>query len=50
MIKFIPPIEILESDGAKDVVNCGEGNDEIWINTSIDSDEFSTDCESINKG
>lgn len=40
----------MESDGAKDVVNCGEGNDEIWINTSIDNDEFSNDCELIHRG
>jgi Ca2+-binding RTX toxin-like protein len=39
-----------ESDGAKDIVNCGEGIDNAWINTSIDKDEVSTDCEFIHRG
>ena len=39
-----------ESDGAKDIVNCGEGIDNVWINTSIDKDEVSADCEFIHKG
>ena len=39
-----------ESDGAKDIVDCGEGNDNAWINTSIDKDEVSADCEFIHKG
>ena len=38
------------SDGNKDVITCGEGNDEVWINTSIDGDEYNGQCESIHDG
>jgi len=39
-----------DSDGAKDMVNCGEGNDEVWFNTSMDEDEVNKDCEILHKG
>ena len=32
-----------ESEGAKDIVICGEGNDNAWINTTIDKDEVTAD-------
>lgn len=39
-----------ESDGAQDIVYCGEGNDEVWLNTSMDKDEVSKDCEILHEG
>lgn len=39
-----------ESDGARDIVYCGEGNDEVWVNTSMDKDEVSKDCEILHEG
>jgi Ca2+-binding RTX toxin-like protein len=39
-----------ESDTAKDIVYCGEGNDEVWMNTDMDEDEVSKDCEILHKG
>jgi Ca2+-binding RTX toxin-like protein len=43
------PINSTEPDGSKDVLICGDGNDEIWINFSIDGDKVSDDCEIIHK-
>ena len=39
-----------ESDSAIDIVNCGDGNDEVWLNTSMDEDEVDKDCEILHKG
>src|ERR1044071_2541832 len=39
-----------ESDGAQDIVYCGEGNDEVWLNTSMDKDIVSKDCEILHEG
>jgi Ca2+-binding RTX toxin-like protein len=39
-----------ESDTAKDIVYCGDGNDEVWMNTGMDEDEVSKDCEVLHKG
>jgi hypothetical protein len=33
-----------------DIVYCGEGNDEVWLNTSMDKDEASKDCEVLHEG
>ena len=44
------PMGTTASDGNKDVITCGEGNDEVWINTSIDGDEYNGQCESIHDG
>jgi Ca2+-binding RTX toxin-like protein len=38
------------SDGSKDLVICGDGQDEVWINFSVDGDQVSDDCESIHRG
>jgi Ca2+-binding RTX toxin-like protein len=43
------PINSTEPDGSKDVIVCGDGKDEIWINFSIDGDQVSDDCEIIHK-
>jgi Ca2+-binding RTX toxin-like protein len=34
-------------DDARDIMICGEGNDEVWINVNRDGDEASKDCEII---
>ena len=34
------------SDGGKDVIDCGSGIDEVWINTSIDGD-IAINCETV---
>ena len=44
------PINSTEPDGSKDVLICGDGNDEIWINFSIDGDQVSDDCKIIHNG
>jgi Ca2+-binding RTX toxin-like protein len=44
------PINSTEPDGSKDVINFGDGKDEIWINFSIDGDQVSDDYEIIHKG
>jgi hemolysin type calcium-binding protein len=36
-------------DGSKDVIDCGPGNDETWINTSSDHDVV-RDCETVHEG
>jgi Ca2+-binding RTX toxin-like protein len=41
--------EPLKSDGFKDTLNCGDGNDEAWINVSTDHDEAPY-CEVVHKG
>ena len=37
-------------DGSQDVIICGEGKDEAWLNFSVDRDLASDDCEIIHKG
>lgn len=39
----------LDPDGSKDVVDCGLGNDEAWINVSVDHDTASG-CETVHAG
>ena len=34
---------------SRDVINCGDGLDEAWINIKIDKDTASRDCEIIYK-
>ena len=43
-------INSTEPDGSKDAIICEDGNDEIWINFSIDGDQVRDDCEVIHKG
>ena len=35
------------SDGFKDIIDCGEGLDQVWINSNIDGDEVHN-CETVN--
>jgi len=37
-------------DGSQDMIICGEGNDEVWVNIQIDRDLVSDDCEIIHSG
>jgi Ca2+-binding RTX toxin-like protein len=39
-----------EPDNATDIVYCGDGKDEVWINTSMDDDQVNKDCEIVHKG
>jgi hypothetical protein len=41
--------EDTQSDGFKDLVDCGPGNDEAWINTSVDHD-VAVNCETVHEG
>lgn len=41
--------ESLSFDGKRDVIDCGAGNDEVWINTSHDHD-VAVNCETIHAG
>src|SRR6476619_4433170 len=36
-------------DGSQDVIICGEGKDEVWLNFNVDKDLVSDDCEIIHK-
>jgi Ca2+-binding RTX toxin-like protein len=36
-------------DSSQDVINCGDGMDETWINIKIDKDTASSDCEIVHK-
>ena len=48
--KFIRDPSMTEPDSSKDVIICGDGKDEIWINFSIDGNQVSDGCEIIHKG
>jgi Ca2+-binding RTX toxin-like protein len=37
-------------DGSQDMIICGEGKDEVWMNIKVDRDLVSNDCEIIHKG
>ena len=37
-------------DGSKDTVDCGSGNDEAFINTSVDHDTAASNCETVHEG
>ena len=37
------------SDGHKDIIECGSGEDSVWINTSIDHD-LALSCEHVHAG
>ena len=37
------------SDGHKDFIDCGSGEDSVWINTSVDHDVASS-CEHVHAG
>lgn len=37
---------LIKSDGSKDRIDCGPGNDEAWVNTMDDGDE-ATNCEIV---
>lgn len=39
----------LDSDGHRDIIDCGPGNDEASINVSVDHD-IATNCETVNAG
>jgi Ca2+-binding RTX toxin-like protein len=41
--------EPLKSDGFKDILDCGDGNDEAWVNVNTDHDEVKN-CEVVHKG
>jgi large repetitive protein len=41
--------EPTRSDGFKDILDCGDGNDEAWVNLSVDQDQF-INCEVVHKG
>ena len=36
-------------DGSQDVIICGKGKDEAWLNFSVDRDLSSDDCEIIHQ-
>jgi hypothetical protein len=36
-------------DGFRDYLDCGPGEDEVWINTSVDTD-IAVNCEIIHEG
>lgn len=38
------------SDGSQDIIYCGDGNDEAWVNINTDKDQPSGDCEIIYEG
>lgn len=38
-----------DTDHSQDKIRCGEGKDEVWIDTIIDKDEISDDCELIHE-
>jgi Ca2+-binding RTX toxin-like protein len=38
-----------DPDGSKDRINCGAGNDEAWINVSVDHD-IAANCETLHTG
>jgi hypothetical protein len=38
-----------DSDGHRDIIDCGPGSDEAWINISVDHD-VATNCEKIIAG
>lgn len=40
----------LEPDGHKDFLDCGPGDDTVYINTSVDHDQAATNCEHVNAG
>ncbi|MFI5406737.1 MAG: hypothetical protein ACHQ1D_09525 [Nitrososphaerales archaeon] len=37
------------SDGHKDFIDCGPGEDSVWINTSVDHD-VASNCEHVHAG
>ena len=41
-LKFL----FIYSDDGKDSIDCGEGQDEVWINESVDDDK-ATNCETV---
>lgn len=41
--------DLLAPDGSKDIIDCGLGNDEAWINVSVDHD-IAGGCEIIHAG
>ena len=44
------PINSTSPDGNQDIIICGEGKDEAWLNFSVDKDLASDDCEVVYKG
>lgn len=38
-----------DPDGSSDVIDCGSGNDEVFINVSVDHD-IQTNCETVHAG
>lgn len=40
---------LLDPDGSKDKIDCGTGNDEAWINVSVDHD-IAANCETLHTG
>ena len=37
-------------DYSKDYIDCGDGDDEVWLNIKIDNDSVSKNCEILHKG
>lgn len=48
IIQFAVTLELV-SDGSKDIIDCGPGIDEAWINVSVDHDTASG-CEIVHQG
>jgi Ca2+-binding RTX toxin-like protein len=44
-----PPRTPITSDGFKDILDCGDGIDEAFVNVNTDHDEFKN-CEVVHKG
>ena len=44
----VPPITLTSSDGHKDILDCGDGNDEAWGNVNTDHHEFKN-CKIVHK-
>lgn len=38
------------ADRSVDIIDCGDGEDKVWINLSIDEDQVNDSCEIIHKG
>lgn len=48
-MRYFPGGQPLEPDGHKDILDCGDGNDEAFVNVNTDHDEFKN-CEVVHKG
>lgn len=39
-----------EPDGRKEFLDCGPGDDTVYVNASVDQDRAATSCEHVNEG